>query len=378
MGAGCAGLSLLMRLIRSGLIEDKKILLIEKEPKTKNDRTWCFWEILPGFFEDTVCKTWNHLWFRSPGYSSLLDIAPYQYKMIRAGEFYEFCFREIKSHPNIDLQYAEVLSMEKKEGTLILQTSSGSLTYESGIVFNSIFQKPAQNPGKHYLLQHFKGWMVETEKDAFNPEEAVFMDFRVEQWEGLSFVYLLPLSKRRALIEYTQFTRALLENSEYEERLGHYINQFLEIRNYSIVEKEFGIIPMTNHPFPKGGNGIWNIGSAGGQTKASTGYTFQFIQKQAEWMVEALKKNPLETQLEYREASRFNFYDSVLLNILDSRTLEGRDIFTRLFQKNRASGIFRFLDNESKFPEELSIIHTLPTLPFTKAAFVEIWNGFRN
>ena len=51
-GAGCASLSLLMRMIRSGKFTDKKILLIDKEQKNKNDRTWCFWETQNGFFED--------------------------------------------------------------------------------------------------------------------------------------------------------------------------------------------------------------------------------------------------------------------------------------------------------------------------------------
>ena len=41
-----------MRMIKSGKFADKKILLIDKEPKTKNDRTWCFWEKQDGFFED--------------------------------------------------------------------------------------------------------------------------------------------------------------------------------------------------------------------------------------------------------------------------------------------------------------------------------------
>ena len=45
-----------MRMIKSGKFSDKKILLIDKEPKTKNDRTWCFWEKGNGFFENIVAK----------------------------------------------------------------------------------------------------------------------------------------------------------------------------------------------------------------------------------------------------------------------------------------------------------------------------------
>src|SRR5688572_6272397 len=82
-GAGCAGLSLLMRMLRSGKFSDKKILLIDKEAKTKNDRTWCFWETGAGFFEEVVCKKWDTISFLSNDYSSSFTIDPYHYKMIR-------------------------------------------------------------------------------------------------------------------------------------------------------------------------------------------------------------------------------------------------------------------------------------------------------
>ena len=54
LGAGCAGLSLLMRMIGSNQFNDKKILLIDKEQKNKNDRTWCFWEKDKGLFDPVV------------------------------------------------------------------------------------------------------------------------------------------------------------------------------------------------------------------------------------------------------------------------------------------------------------------------------------
>ncbi|HEU4607224.1 MAG TPA: hypothetical protein VFS31_03885, partial [Chitinophagaceae bacterium] len=48
--------------------------------------------------------------------------------------------------------------------------------------------------------------------------------------------------------------------------------------------------------------------------------------------------------------------------------LEGRDIFTRLFERNSAASIFRFLDNETSFGEELRIISSLQIRPFLWSA----------
>jgi lycopene beta-cyclase len=77
-GAGCAGLSLLMHLLDSGGVAGKKILVLDKDAKQTNDRTWCFWEQEPGLFEPIVKKEWQHLWFHAGGLSKKLDLQPYQ------------------------------------------------------------------------------------------------------------------------------------------------------------------------------------------------------------------------------------------------------------------------------------------------------------
>src|SRR6476660_3206872 len=82
-GAGLAGLSLLMHMIDSGRFADKKILLIDKDAKNKNDRTWCFWEQEAGLFEPIVKKQWRELWFQADRFSKKLDLQPYQYKLIQ-------------------------------------------------------------------------------------------------------------------------------------------------------------------------------------------------------------------------------------------------------------------------------------------------------
>jgi len=375
IGAGCAGLSLLMRMMRSGALNNRSLLLVDKSPKQSNDRTWCFWEQRPGFFEDVVCKKWDRLRFESPDFSGPLQIQPYQYKMIRSLDFYNYCFEEIGRHPNVHVEYWELKKWYKKDGNVVLETSEGEKQFPSAMAFNSIYPAPEKRQNRHYLLQHFKGWWVETSENQFNPDEALFMDFRVEQKEGLSFVYFLPITGRRALIEYTQFTPQLLEPNEYDLRIQQYIDRFTALKNVRVVEKEFGVIPMTNHPFPVNHRGIWNIGTAGGQTKASTGYTFQFIQKQSQAIADTLCHSKGKIKSFPKDAARFQFYDSVLLNILGRQKPGGREIFTRLFEKNKAFDLFRFLDNESSLKQELGIIHSLPTWPFTKAAMQELVSG---
>jgi lycopene beta-cyclase len=118
-------------------------------------------------------------------------------------------------------------------------------------------------------------------------------------------------------------------------------------------------------------NGVYNIGTRGGRTKASTGYTFSFIQKHSENIVQALITQ--KKLIDINDASkRFKFYDRVLLQALINGKPGGKEIFSRLFEQNKADSIFKFLDNESSIAEELAIIKTLQTVPFLKAALQQM------
>ena len=166
------------------------------------------------------------------------------------------------------------------------------------------------------------------------------------------------------------FTKGLLLKEQYDAELREYISRYLAISDYTVIEEEFGVIPMTNERFNFGWHG-WQIGTAGGQTKASTGYTFQFIQKQSQQITDCLTAGGNLNYLP-RTAKRFRFYDNTLLHILYHNKIPGKKIFTRLFKKNKPQQVLKFLDNESSLSEELKIISTLPAIPFLKATLSQL------
>ena len=368
-GAGCAGLSLLLRLLDEPLFRDKRILLIDPSPKTDNDRTWCFWERSPGFFEPVVHHRWPVAWFYHPRFSRRMELAPYQYKMVRGIDFYRHCFSVIGERPQVTLLREHVTDIGQDGTTACVKTENGQ--YEAEYVFSSIPPpRPLLKKKEFFLLQHFRGWLIETDRPAFDPAEARFMDFRPGQQHGTTFVYVLPLSSTRALVEYTLFTRDLLRPEQYEAGLKDYIAEYVDGGAYRVLEEETGIIPMTNHRFSPGSGRVVNLGTAGGQTKASSGFTFQFIQKHSEAILKRLRagKSPVVDTW----SRRFAFYDSVLLHILYHEKLPGDLVFGRLFEKNKPQEILRFLDNESSLAGELKVIASLPTWPFLKAALRQL------
>jgi lycopene beta-cyclase len=369
IGAGCAGLSLLMRMLDEPALQKKKILLIDRVPKNQNDRTWCFWEKGKGYFEPVVHHQWNKLYVKHPDGEKTLDLEGYAYKMIRSGDFYRYCFERINRASNVKVEFGEVSGIDSQKGTVAFNQS----VYTAESIFSSVLLNPPQlHPDEWYLLQHFKGWVIETENDFFDPGAADLMNFRTSQEHGCTFLYVLPVSTKRALVEYTLFTEKELEPGQYDKGLRDFIANELKLTDYRIAETEQGIIPMTNMVFPAADGKVMFIGTAGGQTKASTGYTFRFIQQHSSQIVASLvNQKPIKAY-----PPRFRFYDSVLLRILAEQKIQGADVFYRMFCKNKAWKVLKFLDNQTHFGEELLIMHSTRKQFFIQAALRE-WHNLK-
>ena len=392
LGGGCATLSLLTRLIESGACIDKRFLIIDPSDKKSNDRTWCFWEKGSGYFEKLVHHEWGELDFKQSGFSDSLDMGGYQYKMVRGIDFYEYCLHVLHTSGQVDFLQDEItdwhvektdshgeITAARDQKLIFSGGKTGRGEVKASVIFNSIPPDLGKKqPGVVNLLQHFKGVVVECDQFNFDPNRATLMDFRVSQAAGTTFIYVLPLSKNRALVEYTLFTADLLSADQYNQGIAEYIGEFLGVTNYKIIEEEFGIIPMTTQRFHWYANGAFNIGTAGGQTKGSSGYTFQFIQKRSAQLAALLQSSSDWSKLTSTllkvsgDAERFHFYDRVLLQVLASNYCPGDQVFATLFEKNPAHRVFQFLDNETNLLQELKIISSLPTWPFLKAA-IKSW-----
>ena len=378
-GAGCAGMSLLMRMMTDPFFASKKLLVVDADTKQQNDRTWCFWETQPDLFEPIVHHRWTKLDFFSNDYSTELSIDPYTYKMIRGIDFYNYVRANASSSPNIEWRKASVKKLVDTTFEFIatnelagIELSDGEVIY-ADYVFNSILFEPIKAAANEYhFLQHFKGWEIKTSTHCFDSSKAVFMDFRVSQEHGTTFMYVLPTSTNTALIEYTLFTEELLEDELYNVALRKYIAEQLQIDDYEILHEEKGVIPMTTKHFPNAkGRNIY-IGIAGGQAKASSGYAFKFIQKRTAAIIDAIKKGKEPLFGKTLKDSKGHLYDSVLLNVLHNRLMPGDEIFASIFKGNKASSVLAFLDNESSLLTDLKIMSSVPTKIFLPAALKEL------
>ena len=132
VGAGAAGLQLILALIIEESFSDSTILIIDKSPKKENDRTWSFWEKGMGPYDSIIHKSWGKGLFHSSKRSIDLNMGEYLYKTLRAIDFYQYAKGLIGEHDRVDWLQSEVESAGS-DGTVI---ASGK-EYTGNWIFDS-------------------------------------------------------------------------------------------------------------------------------------------------------------------------------------------------------------------------------------------------
>ena len=364
-GAGCAGYSLLYHLLQDPFLCKKKILVVDANFNKGNDRTWCFWEDQAGPFESIVCKKWSNIEVLKGTMQKLLPTAPFEYKMIQGIDFYQYISAFAKGFDNVEWVASKILSIDAAHGGARVNWEGGAANAD--YVFSSINVERIQSK----LWQHFKGIVVEFDTPVFEESVARLMDFNVPQMDATAFMYLLPMTDKKALVEYTLFSPTILETAQYDLVLNEYMEEHYKGQSYTIVHTEQGAIPMTTKKMTSTISHLISIGTMGDAVKASTGYAFQFIQQQTQQLVQQLKLNQaLNASVHY---TRHQFYDAVLLYILEHKKMAGDEIFGRIFKKNNAATVFKFLSNTSTLMEDIRIMLSLPTQIFLPAAIKVIF-----
>ena len=367
LGAGLSGLSLACHLVGSSW-RDRTILLVDKVVKERDDRTWCYWGSTPTLFDAAVFRTWDRLRVAGAGFERALDLGDYRYRMIRGADFYRHARALLAAHDNVAFAQGVIEHVDDGPGgaRVIIDGRAVSATW----VFDSRFQ-PAElrddEARYHTLKLHFKGWEIETPEPAFDPGMPTFFDFRTPQAGEVRFFYLLPLTERRALVEYTLFAPRVLPRRDYEDALRQYLQSTLGVSSFHVLREEGGVIPATDRPFPRrAGEHVMNIGTRGGRVKPSTGYAFMRVQQDSAAIVASLARHghPFDVPA---GPHRYRLYDSILLDIMCRHGGQIGPIFTAMFARNPTKRVLRFLDEVGPVWENLLLIATLPPRLFLES-----------
>lgn len=380
VGAGAAGLSLAYRLRRPPAghpVPDVTLIDAPAGPLRPPERTWCFWEASAGDFDSALTASWESLRVRGrDGTVSVGRPAPFRYKMLRSGSFETLLAGRLggpgaprRVTARIDA-IDDIASGAEVRG---VAADGSALTLRARWVFDS---RPPRvlPPARTTLLQHFRGWFVRSERPVFDPQVADLMDFRTPQpAHGLSFGYVLPTTAHEALVEYTEFSRAALDDAGYEQALAHYTERVLGLGPFEVTATEQGVIPMTDGRFPRrAGRSVFRIGTAGGATRPSTGYTFAAVQRQTRSVAAAYFGGRVPEPAPAYPA-RARAMDAVLLRGLDSGRVEGAEFFEGLFRRVPMERLLRFLDGDTRPREDFAIGLRTPVGPMLRTVAELPW-----
>ncbi|WP_171112192.1 lycopene cyclase family protein [Streptomyces sp. Z423-1] len=375
IGGGAAGLSLARRLTTPRVRAHRPLTVaLVDAPRgalRPGPRTWCYWEAAGGEYDGVVRADWSHLRVTGrDGTAVTGSPGPLRYKMIRSPDFERWAGVELDRSgcPRHEAVVESVRDVPGGAEVCGRDARGAPVRLRARWVFDS---RPPGRPGpaRTTLLQHFRGWFVRTSRPTFDPGVADLMDFRAPQpRHGLAFGYVLPLGPREALVEYTEFSRAVLDSDGYDRALEHYATEVLGLGDFEVTAVEHGVIAMTDARFPRRtGRSVFPIGVAGGATRPATGYSFAASQRHTRAIAAALAngRTPL---VPAPHGARARAMDAVLLRALDTGRVDGAALFTGLFGKVPTERLLRFLDGRTSAFEDFAVGLRTPAWPMLRTA----------
>ncbi|MEM8711337.1 MAG: lycopene cyclase family protein [Planctomycetota bacterium] len=371
IGGGCAGLSVAVQLAAQASgrgLQSRSLIILEERSAYKRDRTWCGWSLEPHVFQSCVDHSWHRWKGTLAGEHAIHEWREHAYEHIRADRFYAEAEARIAGAGHADLRMGvRVQALTATGGGFEVTTDQGSLS--ARVVVDTRPVRSGLEEGG--LLQHFGGFEVSAKDAVFDPDTVTLMDFDVDQRGGIHFMYVLPFSSSRALVESTFISGSPHDSDVYRDHVMDYVESRLGTEVESVSYVELGVIPMQPVPRYSPTPGLYRAGGPGGAVKASTGYGFHQIQRQA-CVLAARLLDERGSPLAPSRPGVDEWMDRVFLGFLRSNPDRAPEIFHRLLRALSAESLARFLMGRATARDRLRMIAAMPKIPFVREAVREL------
>ncbi|MDH4476415.1 MAG: lycopene cyclase family protein [Verrucomicrobiaceae bacterium] len=364
LGGGCAGLSLALRLAEHGA-SCPSTTVIEARSKYVNDRTWCFWDDDSAKLRHLVTHRWSTVVIAHDMQKVTVDCQANPYAMIPAEAFYNYAKGGLAKTPRVTLALNErVIAEPQKEGGLWRVETNQGFHFAKWVIDT----RPERLPegGDAVLWQSFSGQEIECDAECFNPGVASLMDFSLSKSGRITFMYLLPFSTRRALIEATVFAPEPLGPEDLAGDLAAYIHRQVEGSTHVVLRSEHGVLPMGQ--WARAGRSDLSyvrVGVAAGGARSASGYAFQRIQGWADECAKALVAGgqPLGHAA---DPWIMRAMDALFLRVLRAQPGRAPELFLALFAHRDPRHIIRFMSDRAGPTDFAAIVFALPTWLFLR------------
>lgn len=355
LGGGCAGLSLAVRLAQS----DLSVRIIEPRKAYTNDRAWSFWRTRADPFEDCVRKEWSSWTIAGPTGLTTRTSSHMRYQTVESSAFYRRACEMIAEGRKMTFSLGVTAQSVARSGAE-WQVQTDDDVFNAATVVDTRPPRRAPTYGQFFLGRELK-----TEHPVFDPDVVQLMHFRNGYSTGVDFVYVLPFAVDQALVEVTSFAPHNPGNQTFTKWLDAEIAALNPGRT-EILRTEAGALPMQVGFADLTHDNIIHMGLGGGAARPSTGYAFTRIQTQADQVAAALIAG--HATVGTLDGPVTHFMDRVFLQVLADSPLRGPAMFQNLFCNAPTDRLERFLSGSTRPLDRLSVMASLPPLPFLHAA----------
>ena len=351
IGLGPSGLAVNKILYGDSFNE---VIAFENEDINKRDNYFGFWLtdwMKP--FENIIEKKWHKWTIGNKNINIIHTSSDKPYCVISFKKWKDFC---LETNSKLEIKNKKVAKYFPIKNYFKVITDDNTEYYAE-----KIYDSRATKEKKGEFLQHFYGINITVPDNTFNKNELTLMHFTEEE-NILHFIYVLPFSHNKALVESTVFSKYAFHSSWYKEKINDYLKK-KNIAEFKEESSEEGVIPMffAEEKRPTNSN-IFNIGIRGGACKPSTGYAFSFLIKQIQ-----LLKNSRNNYVNIHNFLERKM-DKIFINFLKNNREDGTS-FIKLASNLNGNEFQSFMMGESNLLTKLKIINSMPKLPFIKELF---------
>jgi len=336
IGAGVSGVMLGLQLAKHSRLPGK-VLISEARPTLGRSQSFGFWVNGPHPLDVLIHDRWKTWRFSLPNGESVTQTGnQYEYAYIEGDRFFQWAQTELSAHPDIALHLDTRL--------------------ESPPQAKHVLDSRPPRHSTFVACQSFVGFEVH-DKHPQNQEAQLMTSLHVVD-QSLVFLYELPLSGGRSLIEWTAFGQKPFDLSHLDQLGKQTAGQ------RQIIRREEGIIPMGL----KDESDHWGvpIGARASMTRAASGYGFLRMWEWAEKASNALVQTDRLPSTSI-DSGWTKWMDHCLLRLVREAPHTLPNIFMQLGLKVRADDFASFMMRPT-LRSASHIIWGAPKQPFIASA----------
>jgi lycopene beta-cyclase len=360
-----------------------RILVAERDTSFGGNHTWSFHrrDISPavqGWLSSLPTHSWNSYLVRFPGYERMVDL-----------EYSSTTSQMLAGVVNQRLVDDQGSGSRLLLDTEVSDISAGTITTGNGEQFRARCVIDCRGQRRHSLgnedagtpvcgYQKIYGTEIELDDD-WPYSVPMLMDACVDQGDGFHFVYVLPFTRRRVLVEDTWFSNSPSVDFEASAKhLRSYIEKNTKSK-WNTIRFERGCLPMplrglAPEPAPQLSSPTLLAGGyAGGWFHAATGYSFPLAAQFANSVATVAPEEAQQSIERLRQRNQFRFRFARFLNRLLFRLVKPESrwqIFRRLYRSVPQDTLSRFYAHEFSVADAVRMIAGVPPIGLTPFTFI--------